>query len=182
MSSFQLQLGRGEHERGAGDHNRELGAAAATTPLPCHCSACGTWSASSCASYGASGGSQGGLVGTLAPLVGDARGGGVPVGDGPVSGGPAGGGLAGGVPAGGVPVGGVPAGGVPAGGGQVVGGHRGRQLVVLADRPRGRWGALLGSQDRAQMNCRTLGMGMSEGQTGRSAPAEVALLGGRGGL
>lgn len=111
-------------------------------------------------------------MGTLAPLVGDARGGGVPVGDGPVSGGPAGG----------VPVGGVPAGGVPAGGGQVVGGHRGRQLVVLADRPRGRWGALLGSQDRAQMNCRTLGMGMSEGQTGRSAPAEVALLGGRGGL
>lgn len=96
-------------------------------------------------------------MGTPAPLVGDARGGGGPVG--------------------GVLAGGVPAGGVPGGGGQVVGGHRGRQLGVLADRPRGRWGALPGSQDRAQMNCRTLGTGMSEGQTGRSAAAEVALLG-----
>lgn len=106
-------------------------------------------------------------MGTPAPLVGDARGGGGPVGGGP---------------AGGVLVGGGPAGGGLAGGGQMGGGHRGKQLGVLADRPRGHWGALPGSQDRAQMNCRTLGTGMSEGQVGRSAPAEVVVLGGRGGL
>lgn len=97
-------------------------------------------------------------MGTPASLGGDARGGG-----GPVGGGPAGGGLV--------------------GGGQVVGGHRDlgvlvdRDLGVLVDRPQGHRVALPGSQGRAQLDCRALGTGMSEGQVGRFAPVEVVVLG-----
>lgn len=102
-------------------------------------------------------------MGTPASLGGDARGGGGPVGGGPAGGGLVGGGLV--------------------GGGQVVGGHRDlgvlvdRDLGVLVDRPQGHRVALPGSQGRAQLDCRALGTGMSEGQVGRFALVEVAVLG-----